>query len=87
MKRHREESEDDANKKAHIETVETVDTQQRIIEALQSRIQQLENQLHSERQLAYKALREQERAFLEWQRSVERVYRGSGGCGVPRAIY
>lgn len=93
MKRHREEVEGDVegdvergvaiSKRVHVETVVS---QQRVIDALQSHIRQLENQLQSERQLAYQALREQERAFLDWQHNVERGYSGCNG-NVPRAIY
>lgn len=59
--------------------------QQRLIGALQSRIKALEDQLQLQQQLAYQALREQERAFLEWQRQIESTCQ-SFGRTVPTQV-
>lgn len=60
------------NKKAHVE----ISVNQQLAEAL-SRIEALEKQLQLERQVATRALHEQEKAFSDWQRSVEQMYYGT----------
>ena len=84
MKRHRDE--DVAHNVGKKANVDVIASQQRVIETLQSHVHRLERQIESERQLAYQALREQEKAFLEWQRSVEHMYNGDTGSST-RAVY
>lgn len=69
LKRVRSFEEISVSKQAAVEAVR----QHRLIDSLQTRIKELEEQLHLERQLSYQALREQDRAFSEWQRSIERA--------------
>jgi len=75
----------ETNKKAHVEMSPVVEavapSRQQLIEtmrAMQAHIETLNEQLQSERQLAYQALHDQHKMFLEWQHAIERAYGGVG---------
>lgn len=79
MKRDRPLDVPSANKKALDERQRLLDR----IESLQNRNRDLEKELKLTVEMACQALRDQERAFVEWQRCVQRAYSGVAGALKP----